>query len=103
SFLALHFGWRAIFYALVLLGAFTLLATWRLMPETSTASGKISPRILASDYKSLLSSPSFIAYAIGGGCATTAIYAYIAAAPFILMTDLHRSTQEVGIYLALLI
>lgn len=103
SFLALQFGWRSVFYALVLLGLITLTATWRLMPETSASTGKVSPAALASDYKSLLSSPSFLAYAFGGGCATTAIYSFIAAAPFIITRDLHRPAQEVGIYLALLI
>ena len=103
SLLTLHFGWRAVFYALVLLGLATLLSAWRLLPETGTPAGKVSPAALAHDYKSLLRMPSFLGYAFGGGCATTAIYSFIAAAPFIITGDLHRPLQEVGIYLALLI
>jgi DHA1 family bicyclomycin/chloramphenicol resistance-like MFS transporter len=41
-------------------------------------------------------------FALGGGCATTSIYAFIAAAPFILSSQLHRSLHEVGLYLGLL-
>ena len=103
SFLSLHFGWRAVFYVLVVLGVITLLSTWKLLPETGKPSGYVRPAALAADYKSLLQSPSFLGYALGGGCATTAIYAFIAAAPFVITTDLHRPPSEVGIYLALLI
>jgi len=103
SFLALHFGWRSVFYTLALLGLITFFSTWRLLPETGAPTGTVKPAALAADYKSLLRSPSFLAYAFGGGCATTAIYSFIAAAPFIITMDLHRSAQEVGIYLALLI
>jgi DHA1 family bicyclomycin/chloramphenicol resistance-like MFS transporter len=98
-----HFGWRAIFALLTTLGAVTLVLTWRLLPETARPSGRFSPRILVDDYKSLLGTPTFVGYALGGGCTTTSMYAFIAAAPFILTTQLHRPLGEVGLYLALLI
>lgn len=97
------FGWRSIFVLLTLLGATTLAFTWRMIPETSKPSGKISVSILAHDYGALLRSPTFIGFAIGGGCATTSFYAFIAAAPFIVANTLHRPLHEVGFYLALLI
>lgn len=103
SLLTLHLGWRTVFVALVLLGLVTLVSTWRLLPETGAPTGKISAAALAFDYKSLLRMPSFLGYAFGGGCATTSIYSFIAAAPFIITQDLQRPAQEVGIYLALLI
>lgn len=103
SLLTLHFGWRSVFYALVLMGLVTLISAWRLLPETGTPTGKVSPAVLAYDYKSLLRTPSFLGYALGGGCATTSFYAFIAAAPFIITVDLHRPAHEVGLYLALLI
>lgn len=96
-------GWRAIFVLLTLLGAITLGLTWRLIPETGQASGKISLAVLSHDYAVLLRSPAFLAYALGGGCATTSIYAFIAAAPFIVTGQLHRPLHEVGIDLGLLI
>jgi DHA1 family bicyclomycin/chloramphenicol resistance-like MFS transporter len=39
---------------------------------------------------------------MGGGFATTSMYAFIAAAPFIFVTQLHRPLHEVGIYLGAL-
>lgn len=58
---------------------------------------------MARDYGRLLRSPAFLGYAIGGGCATTSVYAFLAVAPFVFVDELHRSPHEVGVYLALLI
>ncbi|WP_455922734.1 multidrug effflux MFS transporter [Pseudomonas putida] len=103
SLISEHLGWRAIFLVLASLGALTLLCTWRLLPETGSPSGQVSAHALARDYGHLLRSPVFLGFAVGGACMTTAIYAFIAAAPFIIGTELHRPLSEVGIYLGLLI
>jgi DHA1 family bicyclomycin/chloramphenicol resistance-like MFS transporter len=102
SGLTVAFGWRSIFLLLAALGGVTLLFTWRLLPETSRPTGNISVAALVRDYALLLRSPRFMGFALGGGCATTSIYAFIAAAPFILSSQLHRSLHEVGLYLGLL-
>lgn len=102
SGLTVVFGWRSIFLLLAALGGVTLLFTWRLLPETSRPTGNISVAALVRDYALLLRSPRFMGFALGGGCATTSIYAFIAAAPFILSSQLHRSLHEVGLYLGLL-
>jgi len=96
-------GWRTVFVLLAAMGAVTLFFTWRLIPETGKPSGRISVAALARDYGALLRSPSYLGFALGGGCATTSIYAFIAAAPFIVTAQLHRPLHEVGIDLALLI
>jgi DHA1 family bicyclomycin/chloramphenicol resistance-like MFS transporter len=97
------FGWRAIFAVLSILGALTLVLTWRLLPETGTPSGVMNPKVLLNDYRGLIRSPIFVGFTLGGGCSTTSVYGFIAAAPFILTMQLHRSLHEVGFYLALLI
>lgn len=94
-------GWRAVFAALALAGTATLWLTWRMVPETGMPTGRVSPGALARDYTALLRSPRFMAYAVGGGCATTAVYAFIAAAPFIITEQLHRPLRDVGLSLAL--
>lgn len=96
-------GWRAIFLVLATLGGLTLLLTWRLLPETRQPTGSIRAAALIRDYVLLLRSPSFMGFALGGGCATTSIYAFIAAAPFIISSQLHRSMHEVGFCLGLVI
>lgn len=103
--LAATLGWRSILYGLCLLGVVNFLFTWRLLPETGLTDVRANTRVatLARNYFALLKSPAFLGYAVGGGCSTTAMYAFIASAPFIFVHQLHRPVQEVGIYLAVMI
>ena len=96
------FGWRSILAALCALGALNAFCAWRLLPETGKRLS-ISPALLARNTRQLLASPAFLGYAIGGGCATTSLYAFIACAPFIVVNQLHRPEGEIGLYLALLV
>ncbi len=95
-------GWRAIFGTLALVGGATALAIWKLLPETGQPTGRLHLGTIRDDYRSLLRSPAFVGFAIGGGCATTSIYAFLAAAPFVFIEQLHASKHEVAIYLGLL-
>ena len=96
-------GWRSIFYFLAALGLANALFAWRLLPETGQTGGSVKASALARDYRRLIASPAFLGYAIGGGCATTSMYAFIACAPFIIVGQLHRPEREIGICLALLV
>jgi DHA1 family bicyclomycin/chloramphenicol resistance-like MFS transporter len=100
--LASFAGWRSIFVLLSGLGLANILFTWRLLPETGQRV-QASGAVLARNYLRLLRTPAFLGYSVGGGCATTAMYAFIASAPFIFVNELHRPPQEVGIYLAILV
>jgi len=101
--LATAFGWRSIFFALCGLGLVNLLSTWRLLPETRAEASSTNVAVLARNYRHLLGSPAFLGYAIGGGCATTSMYAFVASSPFIFVQQLRRPDYEVGIYLAIVI
>ncbi|MEP6503494.1 MAG: MFS transporter, partial [Betaproteobacteria bacterium] len=92
-------GWRAIFVALTALGVVNFIVSWRLLHETGMPRGAISARGVARDYCALLGSPRFMGFAIGGGCATTSFYGFIAAAAIIFIDELHRRVHEVGVYL----
>jgi MFS transporter, DHA1 family, multidrug resistance protein len=100
SALATTAGWRSIFVVLCALGVVNLVLTWRLLPESSGGQGYDMLTVLRG-YSHLLKSRRFLGYAIGGGCATTSLYAFIGAAPFIFVGQLHRPAHEVGYYLAL--
>ena len=97
------YGWRSIFVALCGLGAANIWLTLRRLPETGQRRAGVSTASLAREYGRLLRSPAFLGYAVGGGCATTAMYAFFAVAPFVFVDELHRSPHEVGVYLALLV
>ena len=93
-------GWRSIFAALCLLGLANLALIWRMLPETAGRQGD-GPRTAFGSFGFLLRSRSFLGHAIGGGLATTCVYAFIGAAPFIFVTQLHRPAREVGLYLTI--
>jgi DHA1 family bicyclomycin/chloramphenicol resistance-like MFS transporter len=94
-------GWRAVLVALTAAALLALVLTWRLVPETGQPTGKVSLRGLARDYGALLRAPPFMGFALGGGCATTSVYAFIAAAPFIITEQLHRPVHDVGLALGM--
>lgn len=103
SMISIAFGWRAVFWCLTGVGALTLLLAWKSLPETGETRGNFTVGVLLKDYRTLLRSRQFACLAIGGGCATTSIYAFIAVAPFLVHTELHRPLEEVGVYLGMLV
>ncbi len=101
--LAATSGWRSILFLLFGLGIANLVFTWLLLPETGSPAANADLPTLARNYRRLLRSPRFLGFAVGGGCATTSMYAFIAAAPFIIVDQLQRPPSEVGVCLATLI
>lgn len=101
--LTAHTGWRSTFVFLTLLGIVNLCYALWLLPETRpvmSARKRLSP---LREYAALLGSRQYLGFALGGGLATTSIYAVVAAAPFVLSAQLGRPTHEVGLYLTLII
>ncbi|NML18160.1 multidrug effflux MFS transporter [Azohydromonas caseinilytica] len=93
-------GWRWVCACFVLLGVLALAAVWVRLPETRPALLEPAHRSsLLADARTLLRSRLFVACTLGGGCSTTAFYAFVAAAPFIFGERLHRPLHEVGYYL----
>ena len=88
---------------LLALGLANLLFVWLLLSETGGKGLSSNFTTLARHYRHLVASPAFVGYAIGGGCATTSSYAFVATAPFIFVNDLGRPVHEVGLYIAGLI
>jgi DHA1 family bicyclomycin/chloramphenicol resistance-like MFS transporter len=101
--MASSLGWRSIFFGLALFGIVNLLFSWRLLPESRKPAPDDRVASLARNYGRLLISPAFLGYAVGGGCATTSMYAFISASPFIFAHQLHRPDYEVGVYPAIVL
>lgn len=99
--LAATLGWRSILFGLALLGILNLLFSWRLLPETRSPGTMPGMSALARNYGRLLATPAFVGFAIGGGCATTSMYAFLGASPFIFIEQLNRPDYEVGLYPAI--
>ena len=96
-------GWRTILIGLAALGIANFALAWRILPETRPEALSVGASKYARDTVGLLGSRRFVGYAIGGACATTSLYAFVACAPFIFIDRLHVSSASVGLYLALLV
>jgi DHA1 family bicyclomycin/chloramphenicol resistance-like MFS transporter len=101
--LSSFWGWRTILMGLSALGAANFVLAWRVLSETRPEARFDSASRYARDYFGLIRSRQFLGYAIGGACATTSLYAFIACAPFIFADRLHVPSASVGLYLALLV
>lgn len=92
------FGWQPLFVLLAALGVATFCLVWRRLPETRRGTGVLTARGVLADYRELLGCRPFVAFAVGGGAAATSVYAFLAAAPFILSDRLRQPPEVVGIY-----
>ncbi|CAM3992410.1 DHA1 family bicyclomycin/chloramphenicol resistance-like MFS transporter [Kerstersia gyiorum] len=100
-----HTGWRTVFYMMTVIGAATLVLSWRLLPETLPNANRQTFHLgqVARNYRTLLHSRAFVYLSIGGGLTTTSMHAFISSAPFIFHDRLGRPLHEVGLYLCALI
>ena len=99
SIVATAVGWRGIFGLLAAAAAGLLLLTLVSLPETNRQRTPLpGARSLLAVYGQLLGRSDFRAYAIGGACMTTSIYAFLSASPFLFTEFLKRPSSEVGLY-----
>jgi len=96
-------GWRWIFIVFIALGLTGLILSSRWLPETRPVLPDDLKRSIRREYLQLLRSRAFIGCVVGGGCSTSAFYAFIASAPFIFVDRFHEPASKVGVYLFVLI
>jgi len=76
------FGWKANFWALLLLGAALFWLCWRDQGETAPLSGRTLVQQFR-DYPMLLTSYRFWGYALAAGLSSGSFFAYLGGAPFV--------------------
>jgi DHA1 family bicyclomycin/chloramphenicol resistance-like MFS transporter len=76
------FGWRANFWALLILGGLILWLAWNDLGETATKSGKTLAAQFG-EYPELLRSPRFWGYSLSSAFSSGAFFAYLGGAPFV--------------------
>lgn len=98
GFITATFSWQAIFVTLFFLALIILLAAYALLPESrqpdKSYSLKIAP--ILSGYWQVVKTPQFFTYAVGGGIASSGMFAYIAASPAIFMEGYGVSNRTFG-------
>jgi MFS transporter, DHA1 family, multidrug resistance protein len=97
-------GWRVIFLVAALYGVACLGLLWRYLPETLAPDRRSSLGVLrvARSYGAVLREPRFLVHAAIGALGMAALFAYLAAAPTVFMTEHGVSPSAFAILLALL-
>lgn len=100
STLLATFGWRGIFWTLVVLGtacaaALAFRLTESLPPERRVSAG---PRAIVRTYWGLLCDARFLAPVLGGGLLWCTLYVYIGGAPFLYMELHHVAPSAFGMF-----
>ncbi len=85
--LLLYFGWRAIFITLAAFGLLCFLLVSFVLPETLPVERRTRAGLGAAlrSYAEILTNRGYLGYAIAGGLASSAMFAYISGSPFVFI------------------
>ncbi|WP_461139171.1 multidrug effflux MFS transporter [Spirosoma pomorum] len=92
------FGWHSIFLILAVITALILIAIYFILPDgrEPDASLSLRPQAVLSSFFTVLKQPQFLTYALVGGIATSAPFAYISGSPDVFINQYHISEQRYG-------
>ncbi|MDT0169497.1 multidrug effflux MFS transporter [Pseudarthrobacter sp. BRE9] len=95
--------WRAVFYALALIGVVLVAIVWRFMPETLPTDSRSpgNPRHVAGAYWSLLRDRHFMALAVIPGLGLALIMSYVVGSPFVFQNEYGLTAQQFALVFAL--
>ncbi|WP_066463985.1 multidrug effflux MFS transporter [Sanguibacter suarezii] len=95
--------WRAVFYALALIGLVLVAIVWRFMPETLPVDRRrvAGPRGALTGYLGLLRDRHFLALAVLPGLGMAVIMSYVVGSPFVLQTEYGMSEGQFAVIFAL--
>ena len=105
GYMHVWFGWRSNFALLTGLVAIVSLLIWRFLPETLDAAdhGALRPARLLGGYLGLLRDGPFMAYALAAAMGMAALFAIVAAFPFVLIEGMGVATEHYGYYYAAIV
>jgi DHA1 family bicyclomycin/chloramphenicol resistance-like MFS transporter len=98
SYLQVAFGWRAAFVVLGIFSACLMAATFWRLPETNTYKNPRATELsgLLANYRLVLGSRDFWAYALPGALSYGAIFSFISGSSFVLIRVLDVPTAWFG-------
>lgn len=99
GYLDTWFGWRSSFLFCTIAGAAVLLWVLLVLPETLTPGGGAHGMAgLLRGYRDLLRSPAFCGYAFQTAFTSGVFFAFIAGAPFVVVTVLGLPPSSYGLW-----
>ena len=92
------FGWHANFVFMASIGALVFLLVLLILPETNQRRDlrAMRPSRMVQNYRTLLTSRSFLGYAVAGSFSSGAVFSFISGSPFVLIDQLHLSPAAYG-------
>lgn len=95
--LEMHFGWRSIFWALLILIAILTITLTYVLPETMHHKPqKLHVKTIVRKYLELMTRPHFLGNALCSGMALSGILVYYTLAPFLFQHTFGFTTQQFG-------
>lgn len=104
GYVTAHFGWQYVFAILAGITLMILIASYFFLPKGRGADPTVSlkPEAVAKNFYSVIRNPQFLIYAVTGGIASAAPFAYIAGSPNVFMNMYGLTEQQYGWVFALL-
>lgn len=96
------YGWQAIFALVGLFAAGVLVWTALALPETRAVSTSEGVVRFLRDTGGLLASPAFLGYALVATFNSAMFFTFIGGAPHVVVTIMHRSSAEYGLWFVVL-
>jgi DHA1 family bicyclomycin/chloramphenicol resistance-like MFS transporter len=90
-------GWRSVFVAGIVVGVLILLAARAELAETAPNIGRAHQRGERASYLTFLRSPLFMGYALQGAFSIATFFAFLAAAPYLMVKVMGRPASEYGL------
>ncbi len=104
GYIHIYLGWQYNFFLTAAVGIFTSVLIYKLIPESSTPDPHaLKIYSIVQGYGNVLKNSVFMMYALLSGVALSFIYAFITAAPFILISYFNIPTQHFGYYQAVIV
>lgn len=98
GYATVHFGWHFIFIILALITVLMLVGIYVALPSGRPPDPSLSlhPQAVLSSYLTVIRQPQFLTYALVGGLATSAPFAYLAGSSDVFMNIYHVDEQQYG-------
>jgi MFS transporter, DHA1 family, multidrug resistance protein len=95
--------WRAVFYALALIGAALVVIVWRFMPETLPSERRRPAHVrhVVGGYWQLLKNVRFMSLAVVPGLGLGVIMSYVVGSPFVFQEQYGLSQAQFALVFAL--
>lgn len=98
--LEISLGWRSIFYALTALSIVTFAGVALALPETRRIDDRKANGSFTDGARGLLSSRAFIGYVLCQVLASSIIFTFAGAGPYVVVNQMGRSSAEYGAWFA---